>query len=103
MNQRLDALIKTRHEDLPPTLSPRKQWHNQKGAARTRGIAFRLTFDEWEQWWRDSGHYHERGKRRDSYVMARIGDAGAYELGNLECITARRNCIDGNARRGRVA
>jgi hypothetical protein len=111
-NQRLAALVKTRldvitshaaelSDGLEVRLSPRKQWFNQRGAARRRGIPFRLTFEAWEQWWVDSGHYHERGKQHHQYVMARVGDAGAYELGNIECITARRNCIEGNERRQR--
>lgn len=61
--------------------------------AKKRGIAFEITYDEWLGWWKDSGHYHERGNKRGQYVMARIGDVGPYRLGNIECVQAQVNSV----------
>jgi hypothetical protein len=63
-------------------------YHNQWHTAKRRGIPFRLTFDEWFAIWLDSGHLEERGSGRDQYVMARLGNQGAYEVGNVKIITA---------------
>lgn len=59
--------------------------------AKQRGVEFKLTFEEWFSWWHETGHYHERGNKRGQYVMARKGDKGAYELGNIECMQAQVN------------
>jgi hypothetical protein len=71
--------------------TPLRQFQIHRATAKSRGIEFRLTFEEWEQWWRDSGHYHERGLHRGQYVMSRKGDIGAYELGNIDCVTTGEN------------
>lgn len=76
-----------------------KRWQNQRGSARWRGIAFEITFEQWEAWWAETGHFDERGKERGQWVMARKGDRGAYETGNVECIKAERNVSEGNSRR----
>lgn len=72
----------------------RRQFLNQRTGAEKRNIPFRLTFSEWQAWWEQTGHQHERGSGRHQYVMARKGDQGAYELGNIECITAKQNIED---------
>jgi hypothetical protein len=64
----------------------------QKSASRARGIPFKLTFNEWVTIWTQSGHLNERG--RTGYVMARHGDVGAYETGNVSIITASQNSRD---------
>jgi hypothetical protein len=63
----------------------------QRSSAKYRGVEFRLTFEEWRDWWLATGHVDERGKLRGQWVMARPGDAGAYEVGNLECMRAEDN------------
>lgn len=77
-----------------------KAFIEQRRAARRRGIAFLLSFDEWLLIWEQSGHLHERGCHRGEYVMARPGDTGAYEVGNVEIVTCSTNLYDGNI--GRV-
>jgi hypothetical protein len=72
----------------------RSQFLAQRAHAEKRGVPFRLTFREWEEWWQATGHYNERGSKKHQYVMARKGDKGAYELGNIECITADQNRQD---------
>jgi hypothetical protein len=102
MNDRLAGIIERVWElNGPPRGNPRRQWLQQRANARTRGIAFTLSFEDWLEWWRSTGKMVERGRHCAEYVMARKADQGAYELGNIECITARRNCVEGNQRRVR--
>lgn len=61
-----------------------KYWTN-KGNAKKRGVAWRLTFEEWLCLW--SEHILERGVHRDQYVLCRKNDQGAYAFGN--CYVAR--------------
>jgi hypothetical protein len=68
----------------------------QRQAARRRMIPFLLTFDEWLEIWRRSGHLDERGRGSDAYCMARIGDIGAYCVGNVMIITNHQNTSEGN-------
>jgi hypothetical protein len=79
------------------------KYSQHRFAANNRGIAFNLTFDEWKAIWRASGHFEERGRRKGQYVMARIGDQGAYEPGNVAIITSEQNHAEGNkSKRGRT-
>jgi hypothetical protein len=71
----------------------KRRWQVHRTNARMRGIEFKLTFEEWFVWWMETGHYHERGREVGKYVMARKGDKGAYELGNIECIQAQENSV----------
>jgi hypothetical protein len=63
-------------------------------------IEFKLSFEEWLEIWVNSGHISERGKTKDSYVMARKGDIGHYEVGNVEIKSASDNLSEGQI--GRV-
>jgi hypothetical protein len=68
---------------------------HKKNAAR-RGVPFNLTFEQWWDIWERSGKWEKRGNRRGQYCMARNGDLGAYEIGNVrierhETNTAERN------------
>lgn len=67
------------------------RYREQRGMARLRGIPFLLTFPEWMQIWRDSGHLHHRGCRQSQYVMARFNDAGPYAIGNVKIIPHTQN------------
>lgn len=69
----------------------RQRYMMQRNKAQHRGIEWNLTFDEWFLWWLESGHYHERGRLKGQYVMARFGDAGPYSLDNIMCIPNREN------------
>lgn len=71
-------------------------WKYQKHKAQSkfRKIDFNLTFDEWYNWWLS----HGVDKRLDIKwppkarpCMCRIGDAGAYELGNIYFDTHNKN------------
>lgn len=57
-------------------------------------VELRLSFDEWLRIWIESGRYHQMGKRRGEYVMARHNDVGHYEVGNVSIITHSKNVSD---------
>ena len=66
----------------------------QVRAAKQRGIEFRFTLLGWRLWWRLSlatvpGGV--RGCQRGNYVMARYGDAGAYDIDNVYLSTVEAN------------
>lgn len=63
----------------------------QRQTAGRRGIEFNLTYAEWLDFWMASGHFHERGRKRDQYCMARFGDVGPYELGNIKIVLVQDN------------
>jgi len=69
--------------------TPFGKYTSQKGHAKHRGIEFNLTFEEWMDWWGDD--FDKRGRGKDDLVMARIGDTGPYELGNIKKITFSEN------------
>jgi hypothetical protein len=67
---------------------------SQRRAAGTRGIEWDFTFESWLAVWRESGRLECRGRGRDQYVMARIGDAGPYSASNVYITTNRENVRD---------
>ena len=66
-------------------------FQSQKANAKTRGIEWKLTFDEWLNMWFDSGKWKERGQGSNQYCMARKGDTGPYSLDNVEIMTNKKN------------
>jgi hypothetical protein len=70
---------------------PHERFVEHKSGAERRGIPFLLTFEDWWKMWESSGRWNERGNRRHQYVMARFGDKGGYELGNVRICTAAEN------------
>jgi len=65
----------------------------QKTSAASRGIEWDMTFPEWWSLWENSGKYVERGRGK-KYAMARYGDSGAYEIGNVYICTGVQNTAD---------
>jgi hypothetical protein len=63
----------------------------KRSAIKVRGISWELTFDEWIKVWIDSGHLHERGRKRGQYVMARFRDQGPYSASNVKIVTCSQN------------
>lgn len=82
--------------------TPRGQFELQRRRAKRRGIPFLLTFNKWLKVWKDSGHFHQRGKRPGQYVMARRDDVGPYTVGNVYVTTIEQNTRDAfaNGRHG---
>jgi hypothetical protein len=61
----------------------KRKYHAHKGVAKQRGIDFNISFDDWLNIWLTSNHWHERGVGKTKYVMSRVNDIGAYEVGNV--------------------
>jgi hypothetical protein len=70
--------------------TPSQRFREQKRNAGTRGIEWNFTLPEWWRVWQESGKWDQRG-RGQGYCMSRIGDTGAYELGNVEIKTIGEN------------
>jgi hypothetical protein len=62
-----------------------------KWNAARRGIQFLLTFEEWWSIWQASGCWHERGRGKGKYCMARYRDRGSYEIGNVRVCLNEEN------------
>jgi len=69
--------------------TPLFYFHIQKCNAKSRGICWDLTINEWWYIWQTSGHWSDRG--RGKYVMARHGDTGGYTIDNVYITTASEN------------
>ena len=73
---------------------PAQAFTTQKFNALSRGIEWKFKFSDWWNLWEESGHWENRGRERGQYVMARLGDTGAYEVDNVEIITCTQNIRD---------
>ena len=71
-------------------VSPRGKYQAHKLNARTRGIGFNLTFEQWWEAWKP--HWDERGRGKGKYHMCRHGDSGPYEIGNIYLALHEQNC-----------
>jgi len=74
----------------------KRKWWDQKENAKRRDIEFDFPFEEWLQFWLDSGHWHERGCGAGTYVMSRKGDTGPYRIDNVEIKSQEENLREGN-------
>jgi hypothetical protein len=61
-------------------------------AADGSPVEFRMTFEEWLAVWLESGRYHLR--RSGGWCMARYGDLGHYEVGNVRIASPAENTAD---------
>jgi hypothetical protein len=78
----------------------RKRFLEQKQSAKTRRIGFKFGFEEWCNWWeRHLGRdwLNKRGSSAGKFCMARKGDSGCYEVGNVMCILHAQNISDASA------
>ena len=57
-----------------------RSWIAQRDTAKARGIPFNFSLLAWRLWWQSQ--------------LARIGDRGAYETDNVQCITLAQNSAD---------
>lgn len=72
-------------------MNRRRQYANSKAGAKFRGIGFLLTFEQWLAIWKKSKRLPKRGNRKGRFVMARFGDCGAYEVGNVKIMLFSNN------------
>lgn len=71
--------------------SPIGYFVSQRNNAKKRGIQWNLTLKEWWDIWQESGKWDQRGRNSGEYVMARYGDTGPYEVGNVKIIQCSDN------------
>ena len=62
-------------------VSSRGKFVEQRAHAGDRGIEWKLTYEEWLAVWGDK--LPARGATKGKLCMARRGDTGAYEVGNV--------------------
>lgn len=74
------------------SISPKGRYQQQRASARKRKITFNLTFDQWWSLWQP--YWEWRGSHKCQYVMARTGDIGPYELGNVRIDSPTGNVAD---------
>jgi len=66
-----------------------KKYLLHKSSAKSRGIEFDLTFDEWKSIW--GFHIENRGTRANQLGMLRTRDEGGYSVGNVRLGTPKEN------------
>jgi hypothetical protein len=69
----------------------------QRCSAVTRGIEFKLSFEEWYDWWLSNGvdkNDYTPIRGGAMLCMCRHNDSGAYELSNIYCTTMAKNSSD---------
>ena len=72
-----------------------QRYRAQKRAAAKRGIEWQFSFGEWVRLWVESGRWHQRGRGKIGYCMARAGDIGPYSAANVSIQTCAQNSRDG--------
>lgn len=68
------------------------KYKRQRYHSKIRGIEFKLTYDEWVNWWGED--IHNRGRGMGKLQMCRNKDQGSYELGNIFKSTHEQNMKD---------
>ena len=67
----------------------RRKYNAHKAGAKTRGVEFDLTFEEWSAIW--GAHMQNRGRGKDQLGMLRSRDQGGYQVGNIRLGTPKEN------------
>jgi hypothetical protein len=80
--------------DQPGLMKARVRFREHRKHAAVRGIPFLINFQQWWLIWEQSGHWHERGRGRGKYVMARFADRGPYAVGNVKVILWEENVAE---------
>lgn len=94
MKTRAAVLMKLIHD-----VKLKRLYDTNRYSAKQRNIPFYLTYQQWLYIWLASGKLNERGKMAHQYCLARFGDQGAYELGNVKIITNSANCSENSCRK----
>lgn len=69
-----------------------RQFMQQRANAKTRGIEWQFTYDEWIEWWGED--ITKRGKGGDCLAMLRENDEGPYCADNCRKGTQRENALE---------
>lgn len=62
-------------------------WHKHRAQAHYREEEYELTFDQWQEIWKDDEQFLNRGKTRECFVLTRIDPEAAWSMDNCEIIT----------------
>lgn len=93
-NKRGYAMLTRNQEQLTKVkawrTSPIGRYTHHRLGAKSRGIGFNLTFDEWFTLWQPYWNLGD-GVR---YCMCRTKDLGPYELGNVRIDTQANNNLE---------
>lgn len=73
--------------------SDRGKYTKARRNALDRGVEWLFTEAEWLGVWKDSGHFHERGRGAGQYQMARFGDCGPYAPWNVAIVRMESNAV----------
>lgn len=71
---------------------PSKAFNTQRNNAKSRGIEWQMSFEQWWGIWKD--YYYLRGTGTNGLVMARKGDYGPYSVENVYLTTNLGNVLD---------
>jgi len=69
-----------------PQSALKQKFYASVAGARTRKVPFRLTYEQWLWLWERAlgpDWVRMKGSHRGQYCMARFGDRGPYEIGNV--------------------
>jgi hypothetical protein len=73
-----------------PLRYAKQKWKENKDRQEKMGNRFLLSFEEWYQFWLDHGEDKNLagvGYGKNSQVLVRIDEKGAYEVGNIQTMT----------------
>jgi hypothetical protein len=71
-----------------------KRYLEKKGDSYRRGIEWKLTYEEWYNWWLSNGvdkEFDFTPMNKNKLCMCRYNDTGPYELTNIYCATNSEN------------
>lgn len=77
------AQISKASKGVSKNRTPRGAFYQQRRNAELRGIEWNLSMGQWWRIWQESGHWDQRGKGFNKYVMCRKNDVGPYAVGNV--------------------
>ncbi len=81
-------------------LTPKGKFSVQKRKAKSRGIDWYLTFDQWWDIWEKSGQWDRRGDKAGQYCMSRFNDTGPYIENNVYINEFSNNTLESYQRLG---
>jgi hypothetical protein len=67
----------------------RAAYIHQRARAKSRGVAWEITFEAWVEWW--GTDIDSRGRRHFELQMCRYDDAGPYKINNIYKATQQEN------------
>lgn len=86
-------LLRSMHPSFHHT--PIARFIQHRNNVLRKKLRWSLTLWQWWSEWNDSGRYHERGRQKQSYCMARRQNTGDYAVGNVVIMSIQDNlCLN---------